>query len=406
MSNAIYLRRDRDLPDWLVWCYTGPDGSVVQDHGNAEDAAPLCSGRRVIFLAPAEAVLLARVKVPGRNRQRILQALPYMLEDRLVQDIEQLHFAIGAREADGALNVAVVERAVLDRWLEHLRSAGIEPAAVVPETLALPWETGGWALVCDGGLCLLRTGPQSGQAIDNENVPAVLAQAISEAGDARPAWLSLHTADSGPSEESLAGTGLEIRTVPTPQDPLLLMAQHLDERNTIDLLQGEYNRSEQFGRLLRPWLASAAVLVVLAILHSGLLIQQHMALTAEAERLQQSIEQTYLEAFPEAQRVVNPRVQMERGLDALRRGGSGDAGSFLDMLHGAAPALKQTRGLVIQRMNYREGRLDLALTLGDLQDLDRLKQQLGENGRLAVEIQSASAQAERIEARIQLRASP
>ncbi len=402
MRDTIYIRFDRSWPDELLWLRVGANGPGVPETGTA-DVLAACRGYRMVVLAPAESVLLAQVTIPARNRQRVIQALPFVLEDRLVQDIEDLHFAIGARGTGGALNVAVVERVHLEQWLERLRSAGIEPDAILPETLATPFEQGAWTVLVDGAVTIVRTGMQAGFAIDSDNVPSLLRHALEEAGEARPERLLIYT---GGDREWSAELDIEAQIRTLDEDPLLLMAQHINEPAAIDLLQGKYNRREQFGRLYRPWFASAAALAVLLLLYTGMLVQDFLSLSREADRLQQAVEQTYLEAFPDATRVVNPRVQMERGLASLRGGGGGDAGGFLDMIRETAPTLKQIDGLVLQRVSYRDHRLDLALTIQDLQHLDRIKQQLGGVSGLEVEIQSASAVGDRVEARIQLRASP
>ncbi len=405
MRETVYIRFDRTWPDELLWLRVGAEGPGVPETGGIEALAAAAAGHRLVVLAPAEAVLLAQATIPARNRQRVIQALPYALEDRLVQDVELLHFAIGPRAPDGALNVAVVERAQIDGWLDRLRRGGLEPEAILPETLATPYEEGAWTVLVDGPVTIVRSGPQSGFAIDSDNVEALLGQALAEAGEARPGRLLVHAGEDAASAWPQF-PGIETRLVPLDEDALVLMAHHVDERASINLLQGEYNRREQFGRLYRPWIASAAALGLLVVVHTAMLAWDYMTLSREADRLQQAIEQTYREAFPDATRIVNPRVQMERGLAALGGGAGADAGGFLDMVKRAAPALKNADGVVLQRVNYRDRRLDLALAIGNLQQLDQLKQRLESESGLEIEIQSASAAGDRVDARIQLRAAP
>jgi general secretion pathway protein L len=404
MRDTIYIRFDRNWADELLWLRVGAEGPGAPETGSADTLAQYQGYRRVL-LAPAESVLLAQVNIPARNRQRVIQALPFMLEDRLVQDVEQLHFAIGARGDDGALNVAVVERAHMDQWLERLRSAGVDPDVVIPETLTIPFEPDTWTLLVDGSVTLVRTGPQAGFAVDSDNAAALLAHALDEAGDTRPQRLIVYTEGGAGDPDVTTGIDIETEQRVIDGDSLMLMGRHVNEAASIDLLQGDYNRREQFGRLYRPWLASAAALAVLLVLYTGMLIHDHAALSREGEGLQQAIEQTFREAFPDVARIVNPRVQMERGLESLR-GGGGDAGGFLDMLRATAPSLKEVDGIALQRLNYRDGRLDLALSIGNLQLLDRLKQSLGDNSGFEVEIQSATTAGDRVEARLQLRATP
>ncbi|NIV38091.1 MAG: hypothetical protein GWN58_54360, partial [Anaerolineae bacterium] len=98
--------------------------------------------------------------------------------------------------------------------------------------------------------------------------------------------------------------------------PLSLLAK-TEPSGSINLLQGDFSRKEQLGRLWRPWRATAALLGFWLLLQGGMAIGNYLSLSAREEQLYTAIEQTYRETFPEARNVVNPRVQMERQLAAL-----------------------------------------------------------------------------------------
>jgi type II secretory pathway component PulL len=56
----------------------------------------------------------------------------------------------------------------------------------------------------------------------------------------------------------------------------------------------------------------------------------------------------------------------------------------------SAAVLKGRQGVDVTAATFRAGRLDVDLTVSDLQLLDQLKQALMQNGSLEVEIQSAT----------------
>ena len=60
-------------------------------------------------------------------------ALPFALEEQVADEIENLHFAPGARRPGGDLPVVVVAHDRMSAWLDRLRDAGIRPARLVPE---------------------------------------------------------------------------------------------------------------------------------------------------------------------------------------------------------------------------------------------------------------------------------
>jgi general secretion pathway protein L len=393
----IHLGPDDDAVEWT----RALDGAAdpVVERGPLAEVAQQCAGCRVVVLVPGEDITLMRATVPARNRQRLLAALPNVLEDRLISDIETLHFALGMRETGGAVCAAVIERRRMDQWLARLHTVGIEPEALVPDMLALPFEAGAWTVLDKGDITLVRTAAQGGFALDSANFALLFPLSVEEADDQRPERIILYDDAKKTDPGFLPESALPVEWRATGSR-LALMVQHFNDQAGINLLQGDYSRREQLGRLWRPWLPAAAMLAILLLVNAGITIGDYVTLARERAALEKDIQAIYLGAFPEARRVVNPRAQMEQGLTALRGGGTG--GGFLDLMRVAAGPLKQVDGLILQRVNYHDNKLDLALVISDLQALDGLKQQLMKGTGVVVDIQSASALADRVEARLQL----
>lgn len=407
MAGTMLLRRSRAEPDRYEWLSfgDGEEGATTGDvaSGPLDAAAAACAGGSPIVLAPSEDMLLTAVNVPARNRQRLLQAIPYALEDRIAQDVEQMHFAPGLRRTDGSVPVAVLERDILERWLSELRAEGIEPARMIPDVLALPYQPGDWTLAVDDGMALLRTSPQGGLAIETDSLTAMLSAALEDAGEARPERLHVYAPQSNIADfEALATLGLEL--VPHPQEApaLAVIAPQATSGEAIDLLQADYARRERLGGDWRRWRSVAIMFAVLIVLNIGMLIHDQIRLSRQSAQLQSEIESIYRQAFPETQRVVDPRVQMERGLASLRRGGA-ESGGFLDLMRDVAETIGSTNGAVIQRLAYQDRRLDISLHVPDLQQLDTMVRRLGEQGGVVAEIQSANAVGGKVEARLQVR---
>jgi general secretion pathway protein L len=398
MADTLLVRlapRLAGIRDWMLVDGEGQTRTPVQT--GAPAVAVIGGARRVVVLVPGEDVALHAARVPvGRNRQRLLRAIPFALEEQLASDIEDLHFAIGKPDGD-QYPVAVVERRQMDAWAKLLREAGISAHQWVPETLAVPHAGDGWDLLPDGERVLVRSGDCSGFTCDADTLEVMTTLVAAE--ERLPAQARVYGA------APLVLEGVEVIRDATQVQPLDILARGWSRGPVIDLLQGAYSRREEWGRLLRPWKATAALLlagVLLAALSTGV---NYYRLTQQQQQLSADIEALYKQTFPNARRIVNPRAQMEQELKRLqRRAGGSDAG-FLGMFAATASVVRGAQGINVQGASYRDGRLDLELQADNLQLLDSLKQALVSSGRMTAEIQSATTEDnQKVKSRIRIEA--
>lgn len=406
MADTSILRLAEDPAGIVSWVNvpaappaadaTAPAIDVQQ--GSLADAATPLSGRRVIVLVPATHLLLTSALLPTRNRQRVVAAVPNVLEEQLASDIDHQHFALGRYDASGRLAVAVVAKAAMDEWLARLAAAGIRPAMLAPDVLALPHEPNTWTVCRLERHALVRTGAQSGFGCDSDNLAALLRAALDEAGEARPARvIALQDVDVSAAEAA----GIEVRRI--GDSVMEAFARGCDESQLIDLLQGAYSRREQIGKLWRPWRLTAALAGVWLVLHVAVTITDYVRLSREDSRLREQIAQLYRDTFPDARAIDVSLMEREMTRRAAELRSGGDGGGLLSLLNGLGQPLAATGGLELQRMSFSDGQIELALTIKDLQGLDRLKQQLAAQPGLDVQIQSASARDNLVEARLQIK---
>ncbi|HUT41775.1 MAG TPA: type II secretion system protein GspL [Gammaproteobacteria bacterium] len=398
MRDTLLLRADSITGDswhWLRMDVNGIPQSGIQA-GPIEDAAREAEGLRVVVLAPGVDCLLTTVHIPGRNRQKLLRAVPYALEEQLSDEVEQLHFALGAAGAGGNWPVAVINREYMDRLIAALDTTAMDVQQVVPEVLAVPLVENEISAFVIDDIVLVRNGPASGFAVDGENLDTMLAMQQDEV--AAPVRLIVRPDIQPPVVDDYPGEVIEEYY---SDDPLVIFAQGLDS-GSINLLQGAYSRSGDWSRVWKPWRATAALLLAGILISLVAMGVDYYRLSGESEQLQAQIEQTFRTAVPGTQRVVNPRVQMQQQLDRLQR--SGNAGAdFLALLGKTGSVLKGVQGVELGGISFRAGRLDLDLTIPNLQSLDQLKQALAGSGGLEVEIQSATTgDDQRVQSRLRI----
>ena len=357
--------------------------------GQTGGVAPLATlremaGQRFSVVIPGQSVLLIEAMAPRRNRGAWRNALPYALEDQLATDVERLHFALGPTAADGTTSVAVVDTEVLHQHLDPLQAAGLNVQAVIPDTLLLPLPEAGWSLLHspDSAQTLVRTGRYSGFACEPALLPPLLTLALEQA-TTPPAQLQIWG-----QPPPLADTAVSTVILPAPAERLALLYPGVASATALNLLQGAFSPSAHFYRWLRPW-RTAAVL-------SGLLLAASVVQTSvnywqlqrQRDELQSMIEQTFRQAVPDVQRIVNPRVQLAHRLQQVT-GSTATDGEFLRLLVYTSDILREFPELSLQALRFRAGRLEFDLHGGSLEQLEQLQQRLRSSAGYQAQLQAS-----------------
>lgn len=397
MADLLLIRpEDRAAQSWR-WRSVDAAGGDAHGSGALAQAAALAAGRRVVLLVPGESILLTTARVPVRARSKALTAVPWALEDRLVADVEGLHFALGEYTADGDWQVAVIDRETLSHLLQTAHEAGVAPHVALPEPLALPEPGPGcWHALEEPGRVVCRTGTATGFACAAALLPSVAgAWAVPERVErAAIAGTDVHWPEAVASRLA-AADGIA--------DPLQAFAPGAAAR--LDLLQGPFSRSERLGRLWRRWRAPAAlaaVLVVLLAVHWGL---AYRALAQREAALESATEQLLRAAAPDITRIVDPRVQLANRLEAARSAGADGDGGMLAVLGRAGPVLDERNDVSLVALEWRGDTLDLTVQTSELAALDRLQRGLQARG-FAVELRAVEQGEERVRGEVRVTEGP
>lgn len=365
-------------------------------------------GRSLTVLLAAPLVTLREMSLPVRQRSRLLQALPYALEENLAQEVEELHFAAGERDRDGILPVAVVARTVMDALQERLTSCGATALRIFPDLLAVPHQAETWSILFHAGRALVRYSPSQGFAVEQTDLSAWLAL-LWEEHTAVPPRRVVFYLDEHQTLPALPWAvllpGVEQAVERHPQGTAGWLCRGLEQTpRALNLGQGAYRPAATRPAWWRPWRLSAALVLLWLLLQGALMGFEAQRLEAERNELNAQMHQLYRDTFPDTRRVVSPRVQMERALAKLdKQPAQAGADAFLSHLQKFGTAFGEVSGLTLKRLDYRGGRLELALELPTLQALEQFKQALRKQD-WEVEIRSASSEHGKVDARLRLAA--
>ncbi len=392
----------------VSWWWRAADGTLQHGQvGNLSELPAGTRGGRIHVWTPASETMLTQVTLPTRSRAKIAQALPYALEDQLLGEPESLHFAYRPRP-DGSLAVGVTGKERLQSWTNALQTAGLEPTALCPATLALPWDGQSWSLMLEGDEAVVRTGPWSGFTCNrppDHAVPETLVLALREARATAHAPQSLSIYNPPPGIDFARWSAALDLPVDGREGEFWTQGPGSP---IFSLLQSEFapfDQLRQVMRVLRP--AAVMILIWLVIGFAVNLGDWWRLVHVEREQRQEMLE-LFRHSFPDAHTVVDPALQMGRNLAALQSGnGRSGPGDFLSLLVQAAPVIRSNPAARLQSLQYADATVTFELSVPDYQAMEALHNALAARG-LRAEVVNANSHDGAVDGRIRIKqgASP
>ncbi len=395
MAEVLYIRLGSQINDvvhWLVWSADEQEiiasGQLIDAH-HLHQLTEKAQQRKVITFVPCCDVTLKSLNVPAKSTKAMHLAVPYMLEDELASDVEQLFFAYAShKEASAEHNcfVAVVAHRQMQAWLSWLAAAQINCKVMIPDALCLPFEPAAWQVIQLAEQVLIRQGQWQAVTIDQDLWSTMTALWLEQNPDLEMANFSPLPATE--SEFTLTAQAEEL--------PLALLAQQ-SVAQPLNLLQGQYQVKTKHSPLVKTW-AWAAGFAMFALLinvvFKGITLMQ---LNDQQASVEQQIISTYKTAFPETKRVriATIRSQLKRKLSEL--GSNNNTETFLLMLDKLVPAFSQVPQLTPESFKFDSKRNELRMqaTASAYQHFEKFKTLL-EASQLSVSQGSQNNQGELI----------
>ena len=374
-----------DQPQWL-------DDDAVRDSLRAT-----LSQRRikVCFAAPGADARLLTLTVAPEEKKHLSQSLPFMLEEQVAADVDNLHFAYTPLE-DDRYAAAVVAKAKMLEWQSLFDELpGIPPW--IPEPLLLPWQAGEWCLVMEGDTAIVRTGQCEGFTIERELVDPIL-QGVLGDSDA-PSAVIVYGMDQAADTALLPK---ELRDKVQWRRGNLCAALLLSEVPAVrvNLLQGEFAPRLPLEQWWRQWRAVAAVFAAACIIQLAAVYAEYRSLSSQNLALRTAVEESYRQAIPRGA-VVDAEKQLRRQLELA--GGSGQPSGFIGLIERVGGAIAGMPGTSIASINYNDkgNEMRLNIVAADFEGVEQLRSRMSEAGLEAI-MESSTTQGERVSARLRV----
>jgi len=372
---------------WAIVNAKGIESSGVVDTLSELPAA----GHRCVAVVPGEQVVTRVEVMPVKNRAKLMAAIPYAIEDSLISSVDDLHFLLLHTGDENRVTFAYVSRQLMTSWLEQIHEAGIKLEAMLPDYFLLPGAKPGSAVITltDDKRVLVRSGLYQGAVTDLENLPAWLSEQEKET----TLLVDDRLAAKLPDE-------IDQRLIKTEIGGGLSnwLSQQAPDHGA-GLLNGKFAQGSKRSLLKQYWPA-VAVIVLAGFIKLGSDVGELLWLQKTNTQLEQSIQSLYQELFPGSKLLPGRvRVQTKNKIDRLQNLSAGN--DFTYLLVTTARLLKNQQ-VVVEELDYRQGRLLTVLTLDNFAHLDRIRQRLQSNPSIKVSLKQSGARGNKVQARFEI----
>ena len=340
----------------------------------------------VLLMSPD--VLVTQIPRPAGSMRKLQQALPYLLEEQLADDVEDLHFAVLNNEPT-TLVIAVIKKDILRSCLDELTAADLAPRVILPLWFALPIPAPEhWQIFVTEDYVWLRMTEFTGYSFERQ-FAAEFSVALQQ--KLPPKEIDCVTVDIiDPTMVEQFQTRNVITHSTVLRDPkkwLNYVAEKFPKTNA-NLLQGEFSVSQRSGEEQRWWIIAKRLAVSIVVIWFSGLFLQYLYLSWEYNKLENQIADTYREVFPDATTISNPRAVFDREIGRVSDGQTGT--DFLSMLLRTGEILGDFPQVTVLGLNYNNQQINLNFTADNFSRLQQLEERFMQAG-LKVEKESAAS---------------
>lgn len=404
----LLLRLPPDSEDALSWAAVDASGALLPVNDAGGDLRELAAGRQVALLVSASDVALFNVALPQGNELRLQQLAPFALEEQVSEDLDRLHFAVGARDAaTGLVPVAVASRERMRLWLARAAELSLHPRGLFAESDLAPQLPGHVTLWLMPEELVLRADGVRPVAFPVDDPELALTTLLGPEADLSHVNLAVYSSPEDWSQHQDAVEALRERVASLKVQlvaggPFALPAQGLAAGAPVNLLQGAFKPQVRGENQWRRWRTAAALLVGLLLLHGAGALWELRQVRKSSAELDEQIARVYGTIFPGQRPSATPRRTLEARLKAVASGGS-PAGELMPLLAAVAAARQNVPVATLDSLSYKPGSMQLQLTAPDAATLEQFNQSLRAGG-VGAEVSRGNQSDGRFKGQIEMKA--
>lgn len=327
-----------------------------------------------VIVLPGEKVTVTEIALPKVTAKERLRLAPFILEEHIACDPEEIHIALMKQADDEKYAAAIINRDTFEKQIEIWKAKGAHPQIVLPDFLALIWEPNTWTVVLQDQRAMVRTGLHTGFSIENEHLIFFLHQLLLKQGVHKPEKINVWQQDQALSFDTL-NISADYREIDTQKiwDIKGIPSQ-------LNFLYGKYRPKIKINRFKKRWLTS----ITMAGCFFGFMLLsqcvQWFYLRHEATALHVQVTQLYQQLFPGENISEVSTARADALLQRYQKAFEG--GLFLRLLRLAGLALQQYPAIHLQSIQFQHDTLLLRVEAPNADVLSHWQIALREQGVL------------------------
>ncbi len=420
MSQQLVLSIN-NAADSFRWCWLQDGQPQAPASGNLEALRAAVGGvaLQVWLLLPGIKVVTRELEYTEKEKKHLRNLLPFQLEDSVVGDIDDLHFAIG-EAAKGKVTVSYTDKNWLREIFQQLASIGLEisrcwsaptllplalPASALASNDVTIEELDGpaiatWVVALQDGVVNLRFGEQKGFTLPKGHFLAALGMLLNAQGLTNN-LPNLVLRASSEEELKVLFNLLPANLAEHVRAEIVVDEWQLDfEGRAIDLCQAEFSQRLPIERWLKLWRNLGILALVTLVVYVSVLILHSYKLNRENIQIRQQTETLFRTAEPHGP-ADNPEKKLRIKLASMQP--KVETGSVVSLLAGILPLIASSPDVVVKSISYMadSGEMNINVQTHSFNSIDALRQAIVGQGFNA-ELLSANAQGEINTARLKI----
>ena len=337
----------------------------------------------VIGVIPDTEIFYTRVEIPGRSEARVRQAAPFAIEPFLTSDLDEMHVAVWDLKSEQGVATIAINREELARYRESFELTGLFVSMITTLSQIKPTDTNSIDAWLYGNRLTIVLDNQMA-SFDFSIAFETLKTLFGSRNSDDELRLLLHTDDRADQNvsEVLRLEGIETEVLETSL--AAYVAEHVDERTSLNLLQGEFEPTRDWSIAAKKWMQTYAVVLITGLVCALVFSAEGLWARSEASRLRSESIQLFESQFGAYQGLDNPAYYLQK--TSPNASGAGDSfGNFLTLIS------RHFHNIELKELRYVESNQTFFLEIvsQDFETQERFKDALAEEG---VEVEFASVE--------------